>query len=264
MNPETLLKQHLGTNDIDPNLLNSTRKLSDFENEKNIYELGQQAGDLGISDTSFMNQTLNSMTEDDYIDSAKNIPEGRKATGMAEEAKNGTLDTSGLNINEKEKLQKELEEEVEKLKEEFDKNEAYGLEVDGEKEAIENIERAKADLEKEIEEEYEKNVDDIMKQVEALNSLSASDADKLVGQILNKEMFMRRMEEALTDKQAKLVDMDMRMTRQQMNQGPDPIRPARRSKKNSQTNDAIHKMAEQKVEAHKQKMEAMQRAFDKM
>ena len=193
VNPEQLVARMFGNGAEVDGLKNATRKLSNFENERNIYNLSQQATDLGISGDRFVSSTVSSMTDSDYRDARSYAPVRPRNTSLGQKAEEGTVDRSEvapLSLEEKEALSAEVGRMLDSAKRELDGYEARGIDNKTLEDTVNRLQQNKDNIDIEL------NAASLAREVAtARKQLSDEEAASILNETIDREAFERQLQE---------------------------------------------------------------------
>ena len=220
VNPEDIIQRLYGNSgqNID-GLKNATRNLSDFENEKNIYNMSKQATDFGISGDRFISSSVRSMTGSDFTDSRVNgagrsgYAEGSVEQRAADESI-GRSDVAGLSVEEKEKLQDELDRMLKSKQRELEGYTNYGIQNETLEKEVRRLEENKKAVDLELQKNYEENARDLVAQLSAAQrTLSEEEAESIARDTLDKVSFEIQLQQEFKRKVKEFSDMKSQLER---------------------------------------------------
>ena len=205
-NPDTYLKGLVGNQNASEGLLKATRKLSNFENERSIFQAIQDSENLGKSSSSYVADVRSRTTASDYK-RAKQF-EFDSSEDLAIDARSGIVDTDGLNVNEKRRLEKDIDRALNNAKNIYDRQEGYEIESKALKDEIENLEKNKLKIQVELKQEYERNASELSRQLQEIKKeISKEEAKAKARDVLDKESFMREIEREARRREKEIEDL---------------------------------------------------------
>ncbi len=205
-NPDTLVKGILGESKTNPAILQASRKLSNFENEKNIYNAMKTSEDLGRSNATFISDITGRTTDKDFRDAKAFVYDD--STDIESSARTEDMDFSGMSVDEKKNAQRDIDRALENAKKQQDSQRGYGVESSALEREIEQLEKNKLKVQMELKIEFEKNARELSKQlVEIKKEISKEVAKEKAKLVLDKETFMREIEREAANREKEIEDL---------------------------------------------------------
>lgn len=204
--PDDILKNIVGSDKATEGLLKATRKLSNYENERSIYQAIQSSEDLGKSSVSYVADVRSHTTASDYKRAqAFDFDVG---SDIAQEAREGEIDTEVLDVNEKRRIEKDIDRALETARENYDRQRGYDVASQALEKEIENLERNKLKIQIELKREYERNASDLSKQLQEIKKeISKEEARAKAQNVLDKESFLREIEREASRREKEIEDL---------------------------------------------------------